>query len=237
MLSGRSSAALSAARKAAAGVPADLHGDEWGLFQTLLGLPLITMARFGQWDAVLAEPRPADELQYVSGIWHYARGLAHARRGTPDEARAELAHLTRLADSAGARDTPVGFTNGSSLLSIAREVLAGEIDSASGRHDAAIAHLDRAVRLEDGLSYNEPPDWYISTRHTLGAMLLEAGRAREAEVVYWEDLRGHRDNGFALHGLRQALLDQGREDAAAEVERRLHTAWAEADVQLPGSRF
>ena len=44
--------------------------------------------------------------------------------------------------------------------------------------DAAIAHFERAVRLEDGLVYTEPAEWHYPPRHALGAALLAAGRPR-----------------------------------------------------------
>ena len=74
-------------------------------------------------------------------------------------------------------------------------------------------------------------------RHTLGEVLIEAGRPREAEVVYWQDLRKHRDNGFALFGLKQSLLAQGNKEAAAEIEGRLEAAWSASDGELHSSRF
>ncbi len=74
-------------------------------------------------------------------------------------------------------------------------------------------------------------------RHNLGAVLLEAGRPGEAEVVYWQDLTHNRDNGFALYGLWQALKAQGRTDEAAEVEARFNMAWTDADVKLASSRY
>ncbi len=74
-------------------------------------------------------------------------------------------------------------------------------------------------------------------RHILGAVLLEAGRPDEAEVVYWEDLRKRRDNGYALYGLWQALNDQGKTEAAAEVQARFRATWEAADVKLTSSRF
>jgi hypothetical protein len=101
----------------------------------------------------------------------------------------------------------------------------------------ALYHLGRAVRLEDSLTYNEPPDWYYPVRHTLGAVLLEAGLPVEAEVAYAEDLRRHANNGYSLHGLLQAVRAQGRDDDAAAIERRLEQAWSAADVQLRSSRF
>jgi tetratricopeptide (TPR) repeat protein len=123
------------------------------------------------------------------------------------------------------------------LLAIAEAVLAGEIEAAAGRYDAAIAHLDRAVRLEDSLVYNEPPGWYYPVRHTLGAVLLEAGRPLEAEVVYWQDLRENPDNGYALHGLAQSLRAQGRDEEASTVAERAAAAWSAADVKLSTSRY
>jgi tetratricopeptide (TPR) repeat protein len=122
-------------------------------------------------------------------------------------------------------------------LAPAVEMLAGEIAAARGGFDAAIAHLDRAVRLEDSLVYTEPSEFHYPARHALGAVLLEAGRAAEAETVYWEDLRRNRENGWALFGLLQALRAQNKTADAALTEARFKAAWARADVTLPASRF
>jgi hypothetical protein len=93
------------------------------------------------------------------------------------------------------------------------------------------------VRLEDGLTYTEPPDWYLPARHYLGAALLESGVPDEAETVYWQDLRKHQENGFALLGLAQALEAQDRGVEAQELRDRLADAWSQADVTLASSRF
>ena len=42
--------ALEASRKVASRVPADLHGDDWALYQTFLSMPLYTLVRFGRWQ-------------------------------------------------------------------------------------------------------------------------------------------------------------------------------------------
>jgi tetratricopeptide (TPR) repeat protein len=116
-------------------------------------------------------------------------------------------------------------------------MLAGEIAAARGNFDTAIAHLDKAVRLEDSLVYTEPAEFHYPARHALGAILLEAGRAQEAETVYWEDLKRNRENGWALFGLLQALRAQNKTEDAALTEARFKTAWARADATLPASRF
>jgi len=56
------------------------------------------------------------------------------------------------------------------------------------RARTAFARLRAAVALEDDLPYDEPWGWMQPVRHALGALLLEQGRAAEAEVVYREDL-------------------------------------------------
>jgi tetratricopeptide (TPR) repeat protein len=119
----------------------------------------------------------------------------------------------------------------------APEVLAGEIASARGNYDVAIARLERAVRLEDSLVYTEPSEFHYPPRHALGAILLQAGRPAEAETVYWEDLRRNRENGWALFGLLQALRAQNKVDAATVIEARFKKAWARADITLSASRF
>jgi hypothetical protein len=236
-MQGRSAEALAAARRVASRVPADMRGNDWALYETFLSLPLVVMVRFGMWDAILAEPQPPRDGHLWTGMWHFARGLAHAHADRITLARAELAVLERMTEDPTTRKTPVNFTSAGTLLAIARETLTGELRLRSGETDLALAHLERAQRLEDGLPYSEPPVWLIPTRHTLGAALLRARRPGEAEVVYWQDLARNRENGFALHGLTLALEAQGRSEEASRIRRRFEKAWEAADVTLSSSTF
>ena len=131
----------------------------------------------------------------------------------------------------------VGFGDVERLLTIGAEIVEGEIDAAEKQYADATAHLERAVRLEDGLLYNEPPDWYFPVRHVLGAVLLEAGLPAEAEVVYWADLRKNPDNGYSLFGLKRSFEAQGRLDDALAIAERFDKAWTDADHELTTSRF
>jgi hypothetical protein len=74
------------------------------------------------------------------------------------------------------------------LLAVAEEMLAGEIAYRRGEYDACFARLRAAIALEDDLPYDEPWGWMQPIRHALGALLVEQGRAAEAEAVYREDL-------------------------------------------------
>jgi len=53
-----------------------------------------------------------------------------------------------------------------------------------GDYTNALVSLKKAVRLEEALVCTEPADWPIPVRHVPGAILLDAGRPLEADVVY-----------------------------------------------------
>jgi predicted Zn-dependent protease len=77
----------------------------------------------------------------------------------------------------------------------------------------------------------------MPTRQVLGAMLLDVGRASEAEAVYRKDLADHPKNGWSLYGLSQSLAAQGKKDEAAWATEGFTNAWQRADVKLTASRF
>jgi len=235
---GRSEDALVSARKLAAGVPENMEGNTWALYETFVSMPLFVMTRFGKWDTILNEPQPRKDSVFLTGIWHYARGLALTHTGADIPAiRAELSALDDLATRAAQNPGQIGLGENAKLLKIASHVLHGELAASMGAYGTAISHLDRAVRFEDSLIYNEPPDWYYPVRHTLGATLIAADRAVEAEVVYWDDLKKNPDNGFSLFGLMQSLEAQGRSEEAQEIKAKFDNAWASADHALQSSKF
>jgi tetratricopeptide (TPR) repeat protein len=233
---GRSAVAIDAARKVAVKVP-----DEALAAMPMLGgfrvVPYYALTRFGQWDAMLAEPAPPASDRFLTGIWHYARGLAFIGNGNLDAAETELQQVRAIAADPRL-DYPLFSPNSAaSILAIAPAVLGGELAAARGDYETAIASLAQAVRLEEGLIYTEPAEWHYPPRLALGAVLLDAGRPGEAETVYWQDLQDHPDNGWALHGLHEALLAQGKTPQATAIESRFKIAWAEADVTMDASRI
>lgn len=238
-MEGRSAVALEAAVKLRQVTHQGMmHETGYGTLQHYWITPLYALVRFGQWDEVLAHPRPSDDLLYPIGVWHYARGVAFAAKGNAREANGELAKLQAMAaDKRVSSITIWDINTATALLNVAAETLAGEIAAREGKLEEAVAHLTKAVALEDELNYNEPPDWYYPVRHSLGAALLAANRAAQAEAVYREDLRRNPENGWALFGLAKSLLAQGKAEEAAEAEARFRKAWSRADVTLTASRF
>ncbi len=191
-----------------------------------------TQARFGKWNEILKDPAPPAEFTYTTGAWHYARGLALAAKGRPNDAIAELKHLDAIA-AAMPEDRIVGFNRGKKMLQLGSATLSGKIASANGQHDDAIKHLRDAVAIQDALTYEEPPAWYYPVRETLGMELLGAQKPADAEQVFRDDLKLNPENGWSLNGLAMCLRARNASDEAAEVETRFKKAWAHADVQPP----
>ncbi|PAP77091.1 hypothetical protein [Rubrivirga marina] len=220
--------------------PALFHapGGLGGQVQHITAIPLLARVRFGGWDEILAAQAPPSELDYPTGLWHFARGVALARTDRVDEAEAEWAALRPIAaDMALDTLTIFGFNTPHSVLGIAERYLAGELAAARGDTEAAVVALEEAVGLEEQQMYTEPPNWPLQARLALGAVLLDAGRAEEAERVYRDDLVSWPRNGWALTGLMGSLRQQGR-DAEADVLRpEFEAAWAHADILITASRF
>jgi len=230
MFAGRAESALDTARKAAQHMDlgvARMVGPE---ASRMLAHPHLTLAAFGRWEDVLAEPQPPSDIRFAAGLVHYARGVAHAALGHPDEAAAELDSVRQIA-SEHTEEWP------SVVMQIATHELMGDIAYRQGDFAGAIQHYQVSKGLQDGLRYTEPAYWNKPVRHDLGAALLAAGQAAEAERVYREDLEKFPDNGWSLYGLAASLDAQGKNAEAEEVRARLATAWSDADVELAGSRF
>jgi hypothetical protein len=103
---------------------------------------------------------------------------------------------------------------------------------ARGENDHAIQDWIKAVQIEDGFKYNEPPEWFYPVRESLGAALLASGKATEAEQVFREDLRRNPRNPRSLFGLMHSLKAQQKEADAAWLEREFRAAWKNADTEL-----
>lgn len=239
-IEGRSELAIKSARSISQGAVESemMCHPSFGVLQHFRSTPILTLVRFGKWDEILAEPKPEPNLVYPIALWHYGRGMAYARTGKPEKAREELADLRKTANDPKAKDLSIMGTNqAGQILDVGIAVLEGEIAATEKKYDEAIAHLKRAMELEDSLLYTEPEDWPNPVRLTLGAVLLEAGKPAEAEKVYRENLKKFPKNGWALLGIAQALEAQGKTEEGKAAKAEFEEAWERADVKLTASRF
>lgn len=237
---GRSARALEAARYVRQHTPAGLLADPvaGGGMQMYASFLYQHQVRFGRWDEILAEPAPATDTAYSHALWHYARGRASIAKGDLDAAAKELAAMkARLADPSIETYAIWGLNANRAVGLIGQHLLEGELAAARGDHAAAVTHLEEAVRREDALTYDEPPPWSYPARHSLGAVLLEAGKAAEAERVFREDLDIFPRNGWSLLGLAEALEARGKTADAKRARKELEEAWKNADVEPAAGRI
>lgn len=192
---------------------------------------------FGKWDKLLAVEQSHSGTPYLDGMWSYVTGSAYVATDQLPRAEAALANIRRQARDETADSTGVGPTPASHLLNLASFALEGEIKEARGDLAGAIIAYEQATELQDANDYTEPPDWSQSMRLYLGAALLDAARAEEAEAVFRQDLEWNQQSGWSTFGLYQALLAQRRTEEAEIVRRQYESYWRNADVTLERSRL
>jgi len=195
---------------------------------------VLALLRFGRFDEILELDTPPDG-DIFRGFWDFGRGYAYLRSGDVILARA---YLEKVREAAESDETfrPARHS-AAQLLGVVGGILEGEILRSQGDLAGAIAALEEAVEIEDGLTYDEPEPLNFTARHWLGAALLEAGRGADAEAVHRASLEDHPHNGWSLFGLEQALRAQGSTSEADAVHDEFEEAWARADHWIQSSRY
>jgi hypothetical protein len=187
--SGQKELAMESAYRLANAIPQEALASV-PILQGFIVVPYWAMVRFGEWDRILDDKGPRHETPFTLGAWRFARAMALTRRAgwiTPSRNWRRSRHY-RLTRHSTADDVLEQHRAGDS--SDRAEVVAGEIAAKRKDWDSAVLHLDRAIRYEDSLIYQEPPDWHAPVRQNLAAVHVAAGRADEAEAVLWKTSSG-----------------------------------------------
>ncbi|MCF0051875.1 hypothetical protein LXM25_17540 [Dyadobacter sp. LJ53] len=206
--------------------------------QYLFMLPELTLVRLGKWDEILKDTTKLDpEWTYAALLRNFARGIAYVNTGAGDKAKAELSSLLQKAKDPVLTKRRVPFNSFTPIANIAGEILTAAIAFDDKKYDETIASLNKAVEIEDGLTYTEPNDWPIPARQFLGAYLLKMNKPAVAEKIYREDLVWNPGNGWSAIGLSQSLQAQKKTKELAKIERGYKQSFSAAE-QLPrGSVF
>jgi tetratricopeptide (TPR) repeat protein len=207
------------------------HLKEMPMLEGFMITSPLVLVRFNRWDDVLKMPEPAQAMTGTRAVWRWARAVAYAASGKMEQALTEQKAFLEARKAVPA-DAAWGLNSAQSILQIAEKVLDAKIALARRDRKSAIEFLEDAVRMQDAQAYDEPPAWFLSSRETLGAVLLASGLNEDAEKVFRLNLEKNPRSGRSLFGLMESLKAQGKRYAAQMVQREFETAWKNADTQL-----
>ena len=201
------------------------------MIEPMLAKSLLIWERFNQWDEIMKQPK-ADAAQPATlAVWHFARGVAFARRGDIADAEAEQRAFLQAEKSVPA-DSMASLNPTSKILLIAQDVLDARIAEAKHDYQKALDSFFKGIKDEDSLAYDEPPQWFHPVRESLGGFLLRRGNYVDAAGLFRADLERNKHSGRSLFGLMESLKAQKKNTAAATVQREFESAWKNADTKL-----
>ena len=191
-------------------------------------VPMLTLARYLEWDRILNLPEPAASMQSSRLFRHYVRCLAFAARNDQTSAAAEQAEFEKLREQIPA-EAPWGQNKARDVAALASQILMARLD----KHlVGGVVRWRTAVDMQEHFVYDEPPAWYYPVRESLGAALLRSGLPEKAEEVFREGVKRTPHDGWMLFGLMESLKAQKKLEEAEWVKREFDAAWAGSDVVL-----
>lgn len=193
--------------------------------QPVNAAPYLAHAQFAAPETILALQSPDARLPYVTGMWHYARAVAHARNKDVAGVSRELAALKKIRAGTDFKSMVDQGVPAPDLLQLAELVAEARLAYALGRYEDAVGLYRQAVAIEERIPYMEPPFWYYPVRQSLGAALYRAGDLAGARQSFMEALAQAPNNGWALYGLARTQHALGDRSGAAASEAALDKAW------------
>ncbi|GGD34767.1 hypothetical protein GCM10011335_42270 [Aureimonas glaciei] len=193
--------------------------------QPIAAAPYAVHAHFSAPDKVLALPEPAAGFPFVRAAWHYARGVVLARTGRRQAALDEAAAIDALTQAPDITAMPAQGVPGPALLAISAKVIEARVAQADDDHAKAAGMFAELAAIQDQIPYMEPPFWYYPLHQSVGAALLEQGRAEEAEAAFRAALERSPNNGWVAAGLLRAAEMRGDVRAAEDARLLMQKNW------------
>ena len=188
----------------------------------------------GAWDEAAALKLPTAGAPYVQAVTRFARAIGAARGGDPGAARAEAAALGVLLDSLQARRDEYWAT----IVGAQRLAADSWVAYAEGDHERALRLAREAADLEETVEKHPvTPGPLLPARELEGDMLLELGRAAEAQQAYEATLTREPNRARALFGAARAAERAGNAAAAREHYRALLAVMGAADAEREEPRL
>jgi tetratricopeptide (TPR) repeat protein len=199
--------------------------------QSFLPTQTLVLVRFHRWAEIEQLPEPDEQWGQAHALWRFARGMAFNGQGKAEKAAAERAALVEEVKAIPAKEG-YGYNTAGQIFEIATWMLDASIARGQRDYQQAGSLFAKAALAEDALNYDEPPDWYLPPRESLGAVLFLDGHASDAEAVFRQELKEHARNPRALFGLAECLRAEGKAREEGEVRREFQEGWKHADTEL-----
>ena len=223
-MSGDAATALAMAEKLDEKLPIEMAAAApW--VQPIKAAPYYAMVQFSDPASILATDDPGEDMPFLQGAWHYARGEAFVKSGDLAAAQEEIEAISTIIADADMSNLTGGDVPALDILNIARLTIIGRAAAADGSMETAIEAMEEAVALQDAIAYTEPPYWYYPAKQTLASMLLQAGKAERAEQLFLESLTESPNNAYVLYGLGETYRAQGDKNGAKYANSLFKDAW------------
>jgi tetratricopeptide (TPR) repeat protein len=179
-----------------------------------------------QWNIDLTGVRARD-----AAVDAFVAGLSALKRGDRAAAGPFLADLAAVDRSRAPVATGQERDQVPAILEKELRALLRQADGAAGD---AVALMRHATALEDAMPVEFGPPADVKPAHeSFGEMLLQAGRAREAQREFAHQLRLTPKRALALRGLGRAAAAAGDATTAARAYAELRAIWHRADPDRP----
>jgi tetratricopeptide (TPR) repeat protein len=156
--------------------------------------------------------------------WTFVSGLSALKRGDREAGARALAAFS-AANAASGTKNPTDVIPELELKALMK--------LAEGERDDAVALMRQATAREDAMPFEFGPPVVPKPSHELfGEILLQMGRAKEAEVEFRRALALAPKRARSLLGLARASAIAGDRATATEAQEALRAIWHRADAEL-----
>ncbi len=181
-------------------------------------------------EAAALTVRPAPAAPYTEAITHFARAIGAARAGTPAAAAADIERLVAIQKLL----VVTKETYWAEQVDIQRQVAEAWKVFAEGDKAKGVTLLAAAADAEDLTDKSAvTPGPIAPARELLGFMLIDAGRAKEAQVAFQKTMAKEPGRFLGLYGAARAAEADGNKAAAAAFYKQLLAMAGQTSADRP----
>src|SRR5205809_1645459 len=162
---------------------------------------------------------------FMEALIEYGHALGRAHTGDLDGARKAITRMQELRDAT--KDPKFDYFK--SHLDLQMQAASAWVAASEGKKNEAIEMLRRAADAEDILGRHPvSPGAFVPIREQLGSLLLEVGRAKQAQQEFEAALKIYPGRFRGLYGAAQAAEKNGDKKNASRYYAKLATQTAKA---------